>query len=165
MKSSRDKELENLVGQLLVTYFQSAKLGEMIYDRLKTSGGVKELRTVIPSPEPGKQPLMITIRIEPSNEFGLPQEEQATGTSKVYVVLESPAIDVGNPAELKGEIEEIVEGSLNWWANQTSYSRLRLSDWRARVFVIDASDKDEVEDIYGTLEALETKGARGERQT
>lgn len=161
-KSSRDRELENLVGQLLVTYFQSAKLSEMIYERLRASGGVKELRTIIPSPEPGKQPLMVTIRIEPSSEFGLSQEEPTPGTSKVYVVLESPPLSLSNPYEAKGAVEEIVEGSLNWWAGQSSYGWLKLSEWRARVFLVDASDREEAEEVYETLGALEARGRRGE---
>ncbi|PSO08232.1 hypothetical protein B9Q04_06665 [Candidatus Marsarchaeota G2 archaeon BE_D] len=161
-QSSRDKELENLVGQLLVTYFQSAKLGEMIHERLKTSGGVKELRTLIPNPDPGKQPLMVTIKIEPSNEFGLAQEEAAPGTSRVYVVLESPPINVSNPYEVKGEIEEIVEGSLNWWASQSTYSWLKLSDWKARVYMLDAEADEDAKDVYETLDSLETKTRQGE---
>lgn len=155
-RSSRDKELENLVGQLLVTYFQSAKLGEMIHERLKISGGTKELKTLIPNPDPGKRPLMITIRIEYSNEFGLIQQEEVTpGTSKVYVVLESPPLNAKDPYEIKAEVEEIVGGSLNWWASQSSYSWLKLSDWKARVFLINASEDDYAKEVYDTLEKLE----------
>ncbi|MEM0120514.1 MAG: hypothetical protein QW514_06195 [Thermoprotei archaeon] len=161
-QTNRDKELENLVGQLLVTYFQSAKLGEMIHEKLRASGGVKELRTLIPNPDPGKQPLMVTIKIEPSNEFGLAQEEAVPGTSKVYVVLESPPINVSNLYEVKGEVEEIVEGSLNWWASQSNYSWLRLSDWKARVFMLNAEAGEDADDIYETLESLESKSHQGE---
>ncbi len=161
-QSNRDRELENLVGQLLVTYFQSAKLGEMIHERLKASGGVKELRTLIPNPDPGKRPLMVTIKIEPSNEFDLTQEETVPGSNKIFVVLESPPINVGNPYETRGEVEEIVEGSLNWWASQPTYGWLKLSEWKARVFLVDSSDEEDAKDVYQTLETLDTKMRSGE---
>lgn len=73
----RDRELENLLGQFLVASFQSDKLAEMIFDRLPFSSS-KEVKVILPKKGAARQPLLLTVRVEPF-PGSVPKERRALG--------------------------------------------------------------------------------------
>lgn len=88
----RDKELENLLGQFLVASFQSDKLAEMIYESLPFSSS-KEVSLVLPQKDTSRQPLRLTIRVEPYPGKP-PRREESVGPLNAICVLESPSLDL-----------------------------------------------------------------------
>lgn len=150
----RDRELENLLGQLLVASFQSDRLAEMIYEKLSFSTS-KEVRFVLPQKGSARQPLLLTIRVEPYPSTAQKREESA-GPIKAMCVLESPSLDL-RPAATRETIQEVVEGSMRWWMQQGNYKELKLEEWKVNVSVIDSKDTRRVSQVYTLLGNLEAK--------
>lgn len=150
----RDGELENLLGQFLVASFQGDKLAEMISERLLFSGS-KEIRMVIPQKGTARQPLLLTLRVEPFTAAAQRVEEHA-GPLKAMCVLESPNLEM-TPTEARDRIHEVMEGSMQWWMRQGTFGALRLADWRVNVSVIDSKDSRKVSQVYSLLGNLEAK--------
>jgi hypothetical protein len=152
----RDRELENLLGQFLVASFQSDKLAELIYDRLRFRNTAKEMKILLTSSFTSRPPLLVTIRVEPYNP--LPQEKEVAEQEalRAFCVLESPALHV-SPADVKNEIEEIVAGSLRWWSSQGHHHYLKLDEWRTSIYLITSRDHKEAREIHRILQALESK--------
>lgn len=149
----RDRELENLLGQFLVASFQSDKLAELIYEKLPF-GGPKEVRIALPRRGLSRQSLVVTIRVEPQPAKPTRQEEE--GNVKALCVLETPGLNV-DPSALRSRIQDMVEGSLEWWIRDGTYRNLSLEDWRINVSVIDSKDSRRISQVYTTLGNLEAK--------
>lgn len=152
---SRDRELENLMGQFMVASFQSDKLAEMIYERMSFRGSAKEVRMLLSAGERKRPPMLVTVRIEPFS----PAKEEAKlkGACKVMGVIESPPLESSASSKALNDAEEILAGSLMWWRSQGSYDYLKLEDWRSQVAVIDAADARRSKDVYRILQALDAK--------
>ena len=149
----RDRELENILGQFLVASFQSDKLTEMIHEKLPF-GGVKEVRIALPQKGLSRQSLIVTIRVEPFP--AKPVETEKAGDLKDLCVLESPSLNI-NPSALRSRIQEMVEGSLEWWIRDGTFRNLSLEDWRLNVSVLDSKDSRRVSQVYTLLGNLEAK--------
>jgi hypothetical protein len=150
----RDRELENLLGQFLVASFQSDKLAEMIYEKMPY-GGTKEVQVILPRGGVGRQSLIVSIKVEPYLPKGVKKEE-ATGDVKGLCVLETPNLNI-NPTALRRRMQELVEGSMEWWQRDGTYNNLDLADWRLNVSVIDTKDSRKLSQVYTTLGNLEAK--------
>jgi hypothetical protein len=157
---TRERDLENLLGQFLVASFQSNKLAEMIYERFSFRGrAVREMKLLLPSSTQGRNPLMVTMRIEPYAEPVVKgrKDERQKGTSRLVTLMESPPLPSQNSNQLKGRLEDILEGSFSWWTSQGTYNSLRLEDWTVRVSVIDSKDSNDAGEMHRILDALEAK--------
>jgi hypothetical protein len=150
----RDRELENLLGQFLVASFQSDKLAEMIFDRLPFSSS-KEVKVILPKKGAARQPLLLTVRVEPF-PGSVPKREESSGPLKAMCVLESPSLDLG-PTATRERIQEILEESMHWWMQQGTYGNLRFDEWKVNVSVIDSKDSRRVSQVYTLLGNLEAK--------
>ncbi len=151
----RDRELENLLGQFLVASFQSDKLAELIYDKLPF-GGPKEVKIALPNRGMSRQSLMLTIKVEPFPAKPAKKTEEEEGELKALCVLETPALNI-DPSAMRARIQEMVEGSLEWWVRDGSYRNLSLEDWKINVSVIDSKDSRKLSQVYTTLGNLEAK--------
>ena len=150
----RDRELENLLGQFLVASFQSDKLAEMIHEKLPF-GGSKEVRIALPNRGLSRQSLVVSIKVEPYPAKPAPKTEQA-GNLKALCVIETPGLNVDSAA-LRSRIQEMVEGSLEWWMRDGAYKNLHLEDWRLNVSVLDSKDSRRISQVYTLLGTLEAK--------
>ena len=149
----RDRELENLLGQFLVASFQSDKLAEMIHEKLPF-GGSKEVRIALPNRGLSRQSLVVSIRIDPYPAKPAKKEEE--GDLKALCVLETPGINM-DPSALRSRIQELVEGSLEWWVRDGAYKNLSLEDWKLNVSVLDSKDSRRLSQVYTLLGNLEAK--------
>jgi hypothetical protein len=157
---ARERDLENLLGQFLVASFQSNKLAEMIYERFSFRGrAAREMKLLLPGGTPGRSPLMITMRIEPYADQVAKgrKDERQKGTSRIVTLMESPPLPSENSKQLKGRLEDILEGSFSWWTSQGTYNSLRLEDWTVRVSVIDSRDSKDADEMNRILDVLEAK--------
>jgi hypothetical protein len=150
----RDRELENLLGQFLVASFQSDKLAEMIFDRLPFSSS-KEVRVVLPKKGVARQPLLLTVRVEPFPTT-MPEREEANGPLKAMCVLESPGLNLA-PTGARERVQELLDESMHWWIRQGTYENLRLDEWKVNVSVIDTKDSRRLSSVYTLLGNLEAK--------
>lgn len=151
----RDRELENILGQFLVTSFQSDKLAEMVYQRLAFRDQ-REIKLIIPARGGSKGPLALTIRVEP---YGGPQPKSRTrkvGAVKAACFLESPDLDI-SPSRLREGIHEVVEGSLQWWIQQGTHGDLKLGEWKINTSVIGSEDSRKLNGVYTLLGNLEAR--------
>lgn len=149
----RDRELENLLGQFLVASFQSDKLAELIHEKLPF-GGSKEVRIALPNRGLSRQSLVVSIRIE--RYPAKPAKKEEEGDLKALCVLETPGINM-DPSALRSRIQELVEGSLEWWVRDGAYKNLSLEDWKLNVSVLDTKDSRRLSQMYTLLGNLEAK--------
>ncbi len=149
----RDRELENLLGQFLVASFQSDKLAELIYEKLPF-GGAKEVRIALPQRGVSRQSLVVTLRVEPYPIK--PPKKEAEGDLKALCVLETPSLNI-NPSALRSRIQDMVEGSLEWWIRDGTFRNLSLEDWKLNVSVLDSKDARRLSQVYTLLGTLEAK--------
>ena len=150
----RDRELENLLGQFLVASFQSDKLAEMIHEKLPF-GGSKEVRIALPNRGHSRQSLVVSIKVEPYPAKPAAKSEEA-GDLKALCVIETPGLNMDPPA-LRARIQEMMEGSLEWWMHDGAYKNLHLEDWRLNVSVLDSKDSRRLSQVYTLLGNLEAK--------
>ncbi|MEM0117275.1 MAG: hypothetical protein QXV32_02405 [Conexivisphaerales archaeon] len=154
-EEQRDRELENILGQFLVSSFQSEKLAEMIHEKLSFRPN-REIKFYLPGRQGLRAPYMITIKIEPFSPQQLKKEEIRAGEVKALCILESPSLDI-DVSVLRESILEIVNGSLEWWTHQGTHRDLKLSDWRTNVAIIDSKDSKKIASLYASLNKLEAK--------
>jgi hypothetical protein len=151
----RDRELENLLGQFLVASFQSDKLAELIHDKLPF-GGSKEVRIALPNAGLSRHSLVVSIRVEPYPLKPAKAKKEEEGDLKAVCVLETPGLGIG-PSALRARVQEILEGSLEWWIRDGGYKNLSLEDWKLNVSVLDNKDSRRLSQVYTLLGNLEAK--------
>ena len=117
------------------------------------------MKLMLPSSTPGRNPLMVTMRIEPYAGPMLKgrKEERQKGMSRIIALMESPPLPAQNSNQLKARLEDILEGSFSWWTSQGTYNSLRLEDWTVRVSLIDSQDSRDAGEMHRILDALEAK--------
>lgn len=165
----RDRELENILGQLLVSSYQSDKLAEMTYEKMAYKGS-REVSFIIPNRSGSSSPpLAVTIRVEPYGERRAADQErgeQQAGAIRAVCFLESPDLDL-SPDNLRRGIQDVVAGSFEWFKQQgTGIARhLKLEDWNVNVSIIESKDSRKLTSVYKLLGDLEAsrKGQAIER--
>ena len=159
----RDRELENILGQFLVSSYQRDKLAEMVYEKLAFRGS-REVSFIIPSRSGSSQPLSVTIKVEPYGGGRARDKEVKTGAIKAACFLESPDLDL-SPEMLRKGIEDVVEGSFEWWMQQGAAAHLKLEGWKVNVSIIESKDSRKLTGVYKILGNLEAsrKGQAIER--
>jgi hypothetical protein len=154
-ETRRDRELENLLGQFLVASFQSDKLSEMIHEKLPF-GGSKEVRIALPNKGLSRQSLVVSIKVEPYPAKSAKAKGDEEGNLKALCVLETPGLTM-DPSALRARIQEMLEGSLEWWMHDGAYKNLHLEDWKLNVSVLDSKDSRRLSQVYTQLGNLEAK--------
>lgn len=152
----RDRELENLLGQFLVASFQTDKLSELIHEKLSFRNTVKEMRIVLRSSSVNRQPLLITVRVEPFNARAEELEKRSLSGFKILCILESPELDI-NPSKAKNDIENMMQGSFEWWSGQSQYNHLKLDEWTITTVALSSENSHHIKELYRAVRSLETR--------
>ena len=152
----RDRELENLLGQFLVASFQSDKLVELITEKLSFRNTPKEMRMILKSSSSSRQPLLLTVRVEPYRPRREDFEKVEQGSYKILCIVESPELSIPI-SKAKNDFESIMQGSFEWWSGQGQYSHLKLDDWTISTVAINLENSAQIKELYRMIRSFEVR--------